>query len=514
MREPTDAEQLYLELINRARANPAGEFALLVPDPNPDAPMGATAEITEALDAFSVNLTWLQDGLASAAPVAPLAWDLGLGQSALTHSKLMADFNTESNQLPGEPSLSERFENAGYTGSFQRGELIFARSSDPMHGFAALLLDWGPGIGGIKSPPSNRNALLSPVYGDIGVGNIEILGPRPVGPEVLTIHLGARIADARLTGVVINDTDEDFFYDIGEGLGGVTISASGPAGTYETTSFASGGYTLALPDGDYTVTVSGGPLSGGVTRNITIAGENQKQDFRSADAGGQRIIGGDEDETLIGTPFDDTIIDRGGSNRLEGRAGNDRLITGVGDDTVLGEDGDDVIKTSDGNDTIYGGPGADTILSGIGDDVIEGGEGDDVIKASEGVDIIDGGPGDDTIFGWRGQDVVNGGPGDDVLRGDFDEDRIEGGPGDDRILGGPGRDVFVFRPGFDEDRILDFNTALEKLDFTGFAGVTGIEDLTISQISTNVVIVAPDNSRLVLADATIDVISEGDFIFG
>ncbi|MEO1530994.1 MAG: hypothetical protein AAFU72_02365, partial [Pseudomonadota bacterium] len=88
-----------------------------------------------------------------------------------------------------------------------------------------------------------------------------------------------------------------------------------------------------------------------------------------------------------------------------------------------------------------------------------------------------------------------------------------GGPGNDRVQGGPGRDVFVFSDGFDEDRILDFNTALEKLDFRSHSLVNGLADLEISQVGTSVLILTPDSGRIVLANNVVETISAGDFIF-
>ena len=47
----------------------------------------------------------------------------------------------------------------------------------------------------------------------------------------------------------------DRFYDVGEGLGGVTVSV---AGAGSVTTFDSGGYSIPLAPGSYTVTASGG----------------------------------------------------------------------------------------------------------------------------------------------------------------------------------------------------------------------------------------------------------------
>ena len=84
--------------------------------------------------------------------------------------------------------------------------------------------------------------------------------------------------------MVIDDADLDDFYDIGEGLGEVSITATGAAGTFQTTSFASGGYALELPAGSYDVTFSGGALGGDVVGSATLGSENVKFDAIAQDA--------------------------------------------------------------------------------------------------------------------------------------------------------------------------------------------------------------------------------------
>ena len=68
---PTNAEQEMLELINRSRANPAGEFSHLIQSLSP--PAGVTPEITSAIMFFGVDLNLLRQQLQAYAPVAPLA---------------------------------------------------------------------------------------------------------------------------------------------------------------------------------------------------------------------------------------------------------------------------------------------------------------------------------------------------------------------------------------------------------------------------------------------------------
>src|SRR5262249_44757561 len=79
-----------------------------------------------------------------------------------------------------------------------------------------------------------------------------------------------------LTGVVLNDTNGNGKYDVGEGVGGVTITV---AGAGFTTSFGSGGYSLQLSPGTYTVTASGGLLASPLTATVTVGGNNVRLNF-------------------------------------------------------------------------------------------------------------------------------------------------------------------------------------------------------------------------------------------
>jgi hypothetical protein len=91
-----------------------------------------------------------------------------------------------------------------------------------------------------------------------------------------------------LTGVAFNDSvTADNFYEPGEGLGGVTITAKRESDNaiFSTQTWSSGGYTLALAPGTYQITATGpgfaGTVSGGT---VTIDEQNVEVDFNSATA--------------------------------------------------------------------------------------------------------------------------------------------------------------------------------------------------------------------------------------
>ena len=80
------------------------------------------------------------------------------------------------------------------------------------------------------------------------------------------------------TGVVYGDAiSNNNFYDVGEGLAGVTVTALNAPINYTTTTYASGGFSLPVPAGTYSITFSGGPLAAPITySNVTIGTTNKK----------------------------------------------------------------------------------------------------------------------------------------------------------------------------------------------------------------------------------------------
>ena len=99
------------------------------------------------------------------------------------------------------------------------------------------------------------------------------------GPESIIAALDhLPVKRTYLTGVVIDDEDGDEFYDMGEGQGGVHITAFDGETAYATATWAAGGYTLALPPGTYRVVFEGGELDQPYETEVTIGNENVKLD--------------------------------------------------------------------------------------------------------------------------------------------------------------------------------------------------------------------------------------------
>ena len=263
---PSAYDQYLLELINRARADPAAEAAL-----------------------YGIALNeGLAPGTISSDAKQPLALNLNLVASAQAHSQWMLDTDTFSHTGQGGSSSHERMQDAGYTFTLPwgSGENIAWLGESPtvpqltpstaeLH--ADLFVD--DGIDG----RGHRVNILDAAMKEIGTGVLdgEFSGYNAV---MVTEDFAYSAGNSFLTGVIYNDLlvyDNDF-YTPGEGVGGVLITATrlSDSAEFTTTAWASGGYSLQLAAGDYDVTLSGGGLSGTVAySDVTIASQNVKLDY-------------------------------------------------------------------------------------------------------------------------------------------------------------------------------------------------------------------------------------------
>lgn len=228
---------------------------------------------------------------------------------------------------------------------------------------------------------------------------------------------------------------------------------------------------IFAPDTDFTFAQSD---YSSITENDVIEGSNQSEVY----------------ETTLG---DDTINSRGGDDTIIGGDGDDVVNSGRGNDRIEGGADQDLLRGGQGNDFIYGGDGLDRMIGGSDNDLLHGGDDKDVMYGGSGNDDVVGQDGNDRLFGGDGGDHMNGGKGNDVLAGGI-------GAGD----------IFYFYLNDGSDRILDFETGLDRIRFVG----TGLEfdDLDISGRGTDTVIRYGD-SRIVLKDVDVDDIMPEDFGF-
>ena len=257
-----------------------------------------------------------------------------------------------------------------------------------------------------------------------------------------------------LTGVAYNDlaVAKNNFYNIGEGLGSITISAkrNSDGKTFTTQTWSAGGYSLPIEAGTYTVTAAGASLGGTVVNNnVVIAAENVKRDFTVADANFAAVAGGVL--TITGSAGIDSFkISKSSTSYSVNRNGTITTLsaTGVTSIFLTSSDGDDVIVMDPtvlvpsyvdaglGNDKVVGGSGNDTITGGASKDTLYGGLGDD---------RLNGNGGNDRAFGEAGKDRLYGGDGNDLMDGGSSTDRLWGDAGNDILYGQSGNDYFYCR---------------------------------------------------------------------
>jgi len=277
---PTAEEQHMMELLNRFRTNPQGELALLTSSLTGEA-RSDDPDINSALDFFNVSGPVLQSQWASLTAVPALAWDEALYQMAELQSQNMILDDMQEHNLPGRPGLAARATQFGYDYTIL-GENIFAFAESVLHGHAGFALDWGSGPNGIQNPPGHRQSMMSSQFREVGIRILpETAQSTQVGPLVVTQNFGTRqnFGDSWLVGVVFDDTNTNQFYTVGEGLGGVTVSAVGNAGTFITTTYDAGGYQMQLPQGTYTVTFNGGAFGSAlIVQDVVIGSTNAKLD--------------------------------------------------------------------------------------------------------------------------------------------------------------------------------------------------------------------------------------------
>lgn len=165
-------------------------------------------------------------------------------------------------------------------------------------------------------------------------------------------------------------------------------------------------------------------------------------------------------DTLFGGSGKQTVFGRGGDDTLYGDSGADKLFGGRQDDILYGESGADRLHGNKESDSLYGGTNHDRLFGGGGKDLMVGGNGNDVAFGGRGRDTAQLGGGNDL---WRDNNQ-DGNGGADTVFGGGGNDRLESGGGNDRLTGGADDDVFVFAPGADLDRVLDFGTGADRLE--------------------------------------------------
>ncbi len=251
--DPTAQEQYWLELLNRARRDPAAELSRMVNFSSPStfgSPSSSDPGISAALAYYGTSASALASQWATLVAAPPLAWNDTLRGSAASYSQLMVSSDQQSHLLGTTATdvptaVEERILSGGYGPNYlDLGETLFAAATSVWQGHSGFLIDWGDddsnssnGFGtGIQAPALHREVSFSRVLKQIGIGLITSGIPsgnvNATGPVVVTQHFGntyrfsggSYYSDAILTGVLFDDQVlADNFYTPGEGIAGAPV---------------------------------------------------------------------------------------------------------------------------------------------------------------------------------------------------------------------------------------------------------------------------------------------------
>jgi hypothetical protein len=278
---PTEEEQLSLELINRARANPTAEGIMLATTTQPDVKVAVGPKPS----GFNVDLNLMKSEFAALPVRPPLAMNPHLTVAARLHSQFQFDIATQTHTGSGGSTIGQRALAAGY--NFDSvGENVFTTGKDTFFSHAGFQIDWGddnpPDADGMQAGRGHR-VNIHGEFREVGIGivsGMNTVGGNTAGPQVITQDFGVGSPNNRafVTGVAYYDLNGNSFYDLGEGIGGLTVNVEGSS--FHSVTANSGGYAVPVPTSDATraVTFSGLGLSRDTSAQI-VGGANVKVDF-------------------------------------------------------------------------------------------------------------------------------------------------------------------------------------------------------------------------------------------
>jgi serralysin len=366
----TVAEQYLLELINRARLDPAAEAARY------------GIGLNDGLSAGSINTTSKQ----------VLAPNDALEATATGHTLWMLNYDVFSHSGISGTQPWDRAERQGYIGYV--GENIALNS---LSGTATLASMIAVQHQAFMDSSVHRAQLMTERYREVGLGQEQgaFTQGGTFNVSMVTEVFGDRNSLVYLTGVAYNDADRDGFYSMGEGTRGVAFSI-GQTGASTT---ATGGYGLGIrATSAAEVTGHVGQRSFDLTVNM-LSG-NVKLDVVNGNlllTSGSVVLGSGISQVRLlgvdgidatGSAAGNAITGNRGGNDLRGAGGNDNIRGAAGNDRIWGDDGADQMSGDDGNDAMLGGQGRDTISGGTGNDQVNGGIDADVLYGQSGADAF------------------------------------------------------------------------------------------------------------------------------
>jgi len=404
----TNAEQLLVELINRARLDPEAEAARFGIDLNADLSPGTIAGGSRQV----------------------LAPNALLHEAAADHSQWMLDTNTFSHTGEDGSSPMTRVLAAGYDVTGWVGENISVRGSSVGVTLDTVIVDQHEDL---FLSEGHRVNMLRGHYGEVGIGQEQgdyTFSNGTFDSSMLTEKFAENRESVFLTGVIHNDSDGDDFYSIGEGVAGASIAAQGAS----TASLSTGGYALALTQ------------AAGIAVSIGVGGQTIQVVADLSDGNGKldvvggtalrasmdlELVAGVTEARLLGTEGL-TLAGAGAAERLTGNSGANLISGNGGNDTIAGGRGDDTLEGGAGTDTLDHGGSAAFVNVSLLTGYSGGGAGSDAEgDMISGFENVVGSAHHDLISGDHGANLLQGVDGDDLLRGRGGADSLEGGTGND-----------------------------------------------------------------------------------
>ncbi len=248
----------------------------------------------------------------------------------------------------------------------------------------------------------------------------------------------------------------------------------------------------------------------------------------------ERVVGSDDTDTVDLSGFNGVTIDLDTNTPNPGPASQDGVVLVDGEvvlevddfENVQGSSGDDLILGNNEINVLEGLGGNDSIHSFGGADTIDGGEGIDTALFSAGpgviVDLDEGGnaiaqvnaPNGaliDTVLNFEningsnntnspngGNDILSGNSGANTLNGQAGDDILNGEGGNDVLIGGEGADIFTFEGIFGADTVNDFQSGIDRLNFTDFGDDFGSE-LVVENVDGGTLLTLGNNGSVLLA---------------
>ena len=394
----TAYEQLLLELINRARLDPAAEAARL------------GIGLNDGLAAGTLNAT----------PKQPLAGNSALVTAARGHSQFMINTDRFEHQGIGDGTPTSRMQAAGYvfSGSWSNGENIAwsgTTGSVDLLSYTKQLND------NLFRSPHHRENMLEGYFREAGTGVVAggfAAGGTTYNAVMATENFATSGSKYFVTGVAINDVNRNNFYDVGEARANVkvAVTTAGVASVSDLTE-AAGGYSVAAAAGTHIVTFSGGGLPVAISATVYAGAANVKVDlsgtskiltsattYLGANAKDMALLGASS-ISGVGNALANIIDGNRANNGLSGAAGNDVLSGGAGNDTLTGGTGRDVMTGGTGADRFDFNAVSETSIVATTRDVIRDFTHNATLSLSDRIDLstIDAnGAATGDAFLWRG----------------------------------------------------------------------------------------------------------------